>query len=130
MTHLVVRDDFTLEGVQQAVLLLEPGHDAFDGGGEVLQGHGRGLASRRHQRRLVDQILELRAREPRRHRRDVVHLEPGLERQPPRPNVHAQNLLAALLIRALDGDSAVEPPRTLQRAVQHVGAVRRREANH
>ncbi len=66
VAHFVVGDDLALARIEQAVFLLEAGHDPLDGSREILHGDGFGASSRRHQRGFVDQIGEVGARESRR----------------------------------------------------------------
>ena len=65
VAELVVRDDAPLPLVEDAVLLLQPGDDALDGVGEVLQRHVLAAAARGEQRRLVDEVGEVGAGEAR-----------------------------------------------------------------
>src|SRR5918994_2094141 len=44
--------------------------------------------------------------------------------------VHAKNRLSAVSVRRLDCDTAVEPPRSKECLVEHVGPVRRRQDDH
>ena len=39
--------------------------------------------------------------------------------------VHAENLFAALDVRAIDDHAAIEAPRTQQRGIKHIGAIGR-----
>lgn len=75
--HLVVRNDLALLGVQDAGFLLESGDDGFDGAREIVHRHRRGLAPGREQRRLVDQICEIRTGETGRKRGDLLGIDVG-----------------------------------------------------
>ena len=61
MPHLVIGHGFPLLWIEHAVLLLQTGHDALDGGGEVLQFHSLRLAPRRVQRCFVHEIGQISA---------------------------------------------------------------------
>ena len=80
------------------------------------------------QRRLVDQVGEVRAGEARRAARDHLGLHVGGERH--LAHVHQQDLLAAADIRQRHDHLAVEAARAHQRRVEHVGPVGRGDDDH
>ena len=115
---LVAEEDLAL-GAEQRPL---------DGVGEVRH-RDRGFARPRGaERRLVDQVLQVRADEAGRLARDLVEVDVRRERDAPR--VDPQDRGAAAAVRRLHRDPAVEPPGPEQRGVQHVRAVRRRKHYH
>jgi hypothetical protein len=77
------------------------------------------------QRRLVEQVLEVRAAHPRRAAGERV--EVGVDGQPLATGVHREDRPALLEARQRDDDLAVEASGAKQRRVEHVGPVRRRE---
>ena len=77
--------------------------------------------ARRDQRRLVDEVGEVGAREAGRAARDRPQVDVGLERDLAR--VHAQDLLAALDVGVADRHLPIETARTQQRRVEDVCAV-------
>ena len=79
------------------------------------------VGARRQQRRLVDQVLEVGAREARRPARDHVQVDVGAERR--LLGVHLEDAGASLDVGARHHDAAVEAAGAQQRRVEHVGAV-------
>ena len=61
MPHLVIGHGFPLLRIEHTVLPFQAGHDALDGGGEVLQFHSLRLAPRRVQRCFVYEIGQISA---------------------------------------------------------------------
>ena len=61
MAHLVIGHGFPLLRIEHTVLPFQAGHDAPDGGGEVLQFHSLRLAPRRVQRCFVHEIGQISA---------------------------------------------------------------------
>ena len=122
VAHLVVRGDPLLLLGEQAGLLLRPGdhpHDPFLQ--LVLLDHL--LASARgEQRCLVDQVPQVGAGEARCAAGERVEVDHRRERLALR--VHLEDLLAAVAVRAVDGDLPVEAARAEQRGIQDVGSVR------
>src|SRR6266480_2852277 len=83
------------------------------------------VGARGEQRRLVDEIGEVRARETGCAARDQRRLHVVGERHA--AHVHAQNLLTAAHVGQRHDDLAVEAPRAQQRRIEHVGTVGRRD---
>ncbi len=79
------------------------------------------LRARGEERRLVDEVGQIRAGEARRSARDDLGLDVGGERH--LAHVHQQDLLAAADVRQRHDHLAVEAARTHQRRVEHVGTV-------
>ena len=127
---LVRGDDDLLSRGQDGPLLLDARHGAKDRGLEVFLAHGGGTGPAREQRSLVHEVRQLGAREPSRHRRDLVDVQPLAHGQVPIADVNPEDLLAPLLIRTLHAHRAIEPPWAFQRAVQGVRPVRRGETDH
>ncbi len=65
MPHLVIGHSLSLVRVEQPVFLLEACDDALDGSREIVHRHGRRLAARCEQRRLIDEIRQIRSGEAR-----------------------------------------------------------------
>src|SRR5713226_1985469 len=78
---------------------------------------------RREERRLVDEVGEVGAREARRAAREHLQLDGRRQRNPPR--VDPQDLLAALHVRPRHDHLPVEAAGTQQRGVEDVRPVRR-----
>ena len=83
----------------------------------------RCVGARGEQRRLVDEVGEVRAGESRRAARDQRRLDVVGQRHA--AHVHAQDLLAAAHVRQRHHDLAVEAARAQQRRIEHVGTVGR-----
>src|SRR4051812_7700113 len=95
--------------------------DAADRLEDVLAGHLVAHAADGEQRGLVDDVGEVCAGEARRAVGDLVPVDVRRERLV--AGVDAQDALAALTVRALDGDMPVEAAGTAQRRVEDVGTV-------
>ena len=108
--------------VEQAVLLLEAGHDAFDREVEVVHADMGGVVARGQNGRLVDQVGEVGAREAGREGGDGLGL--GVGGKAELPQVQLQDLHARLLVGPIDEDLAIEAPCAQQRRVQDLGPVR------
>src|SRR3546814_4400073 len=80
----------------------------------VRSAHARG-----QQRRLVDEVGEIGAREAGRAASDSARIDVGRQRH--FLHMHGENLLATLDIRTRHDDLAVEAARTQQRRIEHVG---------
>uniref|UniRef100_A0A0S6YYV3 Uncharacterized protein n=1 Tax=Mizugakiibacter sediminis TaxID=1475481 RepID=A0A0S6YYV3_9GAMM len=79
------------------------------------------VLARGEQRRLVDQVGEIRAGEARRAARDHHRLDVGGDRH--LAHVHLEDLLAAAHVGQADHHLAVETARAQQRRVEHVRTV-------
>ncbi len=90
---------------------------------ELLSGDDALAASRREQRRFVDEVHQIGAREAGRAARDHLEVDVGRERH--LADVDAQDLLAADEVGVRDHDLAVETARAQQRGIEHVGPVGR-----
>ena len=84
--------------------------------------------ARGEQRRLVDEVGEIGAREAGRAARDDVGLDVGRDRH--LAHMHEQNLLAAADVGQRHHDLAVEAAGTHQRGIEHVGTVGRCDHDH
>ena len=100
-------------------------HDLVLGVLELLHRDQALVAPRRQQRRLVDQVGEVGAREARRAARDGARVDVGRQRH--LLHVDGQDLLAAVDVGHRHHHLAVEAARAQQRGVEHVGAVGRRD---
>ena len=96
-------------GVRHHDLALGAEDDLLDRVGEVPLLDGRVTTPGREQRRLVHDQGEVGARGSRRRRRDLLEVDVGGERHQPR--VDLEDRRAAVLVRRLDGDPAIEPAR-------------------
>ena len=120
MAALVVGDALAiLAGEKQRPLGAE--HDLLQRVVEVLLAHRAFLAPRGEQRRLVHQVLEVRAGEARRGRCQLRKPHVGVERHLAR--VHLEDRLAPRLVGQVNDHAPVEAPGAQQRAVEHVGLV-------
>ncbi len=102
-------------------------HDAVDRFVAIVHLDDVLVLARSEQRRFVEQILEIRAREAGRALRKRFQRDFFGERFVAR--MHFENLLAAAEIRAVDDDLTVEAAGTQQRRIENVGAVRRGDQN-
>ena len=98
-------------------------HDLVLGALELLHRHQALVGARREQRRLVDEIRQIRAREAGRAARDHRGLDVVGQRHA--AHVHAQDLLAAAHVGQRHHHLAVEAARAQQRRIEHVGPVGR-----
>ena len=85
-------------------------------------------ATGREQRRLVDEVRQIGADHARRRRRDAVEVDVGREGDVAR--VHPQDRRAAVAVGRADGHAAVEAAGAEERAIEHVGPVRRADDDH
>src|SRR5690606_9021360 len=83
------------------------------------------VAARGEQRRLVREVAEIGAGETGRGGREL--LEAHVRRERTLPRVDLQDLGAALLVREIHDEAAIEAARPKQRAIEHVRLIRRRE---
>ena len=125
VTGLVNRDSFLLLRVELRLALVAE-HDLVIGLGKILGGKAVPTLARRRQGRLVDQVGEIRAREP----RGVLghNLEVDIGREWLALGVHAQDRPARRQLGPIDQDAAIEAAGAQQRRIQHVGTVGR--GNH
>ena len=84
--------------------------------------------ARRRQRRLVDQVGQIRAGEARRVLGDALQIDVGRERLA--LDVHAEDGPARRQLGPIDEDAPIEAARPQQRRVEDVGAVGRRDDDH
>ena len=92
---------------------------------EIVVGDDLTAAADREQRRLVDQVRELGAREAGRATGNLPEIDVRVERNFLR--VDAENLLATLDVGRADGHLTIEAAGTQQRRIENVGAVGRRD---
>ena len=81
--------------------------------------------ARREQRRLVDEVGEIRAGEPGRAARDDIEIDTLRERLAAR--VHREDRLAPFEVGTVDDDLSVEASRAQERGIEDVGTVGGRE---
>ena len=94
--HLVVRHDLAFARIEHAVLLFQPGDDAFHRIVEVVHRHRISLAARGEQCCLVDEIGEVRPGKAGSKRCDLLGIDVRGELH--LLHVHAQDLDAPLLV--------------------------------
>src|SRR5436309_3029090 len=128
VTHLVMGDDIALLFGEHSTLLFESGDDSIDRFFEVGHLDRVFLLARREQRRLVDDVGEIGARETRRARGNDAEVD--ARRQDHGAGVQSQDRLAAPEIGLVDDDLPVEAARAQERLVEHLGAVRRSHDDH
>ena len=127
VTHFMMRDDFPLMRVHQAVLFLQAGGDTLDRLREIGGRYQISAAPCRQQRCLVDQIREVGTRETGRERRDRLHRR--VRRQFNFRAVDTQNIDAPFLVGTIDQHLTIEPPSAQQSRIEHLGPVGRRQQN-
>src|SRR5438046_2512131 len=125
VTELVVGGDLALLLGEEPRLLLRAGDHAHDPFLELVLLDRLLPAARRQQRSLVDEVREIRAREPGRARRKRVEVDLRRERLALRVNF--EDLLAPVAVGTVDDDLPVEASRAQQRRVEDVGPVRGRD---
>ena len=86
------------------------------------------VATGGEQRRLVDQVLQVRAREARRATCDHVEVDVLCQRHAPR--VDLQDREAAAQIGSRYHDAPIETSRAQQRGIEHVRSIRRGDQDH
>src|SRR5690606_39030114 len=104
---------------------LRPEHDLLERVEKVAPTHVVAVAARGEQRRLVREVAEIGAGETGRGGREL--LEAHVRRERTLPRVDLQDLGAALLVREIHDEAAIEAARPKQRAIEHVRLIRRRE---
>ena len=119
--HLVVRHDLAFARIEHAVLLFQPGDDAFHRIVEVVHRHRISLAARGEQCCLVDEIGEVRPGKAGSKRCDLLGIDVRGEFH--LFHVNAKNLHTSLLIRPIHQHLTVEASRTQQRGVEDLGSV-------
>ena len=102
--------------------------DSLQGIGDIPVSDLVVIAPGRRQSCLVHEVSEIRAHHARCHCRD--HRQIHVEGQGNRPSVDGEDRLAAAVIGWIDEDVAVEPTRTKQRTVEHLGSVGGRQHDH
>ncbi len=122
MSDLMMRDPFFFFRVQQAIFLLQAADDALHCFLQFGQPHRVFPAPRRQQCRLIDDIGQVSAHEPRGHGRDDVQI--GLGRQWHPTRVELENREPPGLVRPINQDMPVEPTGTQESRVQNLGPVR------
>src|SRR3989442_1068377 len=123
VSHLVVGDDVALFLREHPTLLFESRDDAIDRFFEVGHAHGVLLLPRREQRRFVDDVGEVRAREARRPGGD--HAQVDARRQDDVAGVQSQDRLPAADVRLVHDHLTVKAARAQEGQIEDLGAVRR-----
>mmetsp|Transcript_24503 Transcript_24503/g.46451 ORF Transcript_24503/g.46451 Transcript_24503/m.46451 type:complete len:207 (+) Transcript_24503:1084-1704(+) len=109
------------------VLLLQAADDAIHGALEVHHGNVVLVRARRHQRRLVADVGDVRPGKPGGERGEALRVVVAPLHQLQVLEVHVEDLRATLDVRAVDGDLTVETPRSQKSLVQDVRPVRARQ---
>ena len=125
MAHLVVRDAAPFFGIEHAAFLLQPGDDALDRLGEIVEIDRRRVAPRRHDGRLIDQIGDVGAGEAGGHAGDDVEID--IRRELHLAHVDLEDLQPALAVGTVDQHLAVEAPGAQQRRIENFRPVGRGE---
>src|SRR5262245_42976324 len=94
---------------------------------EVVHPHDLLVVARRVERRFVDEVREIRAREAGRAAREHRHFHVVGHRNLAR--VDGEDAFAPLHVRTVDDDAAVEAARAQERGIENVGTVGRRNEN-
>ena len=128
VARLVERDHLALAADQQAALALRPGHHAIDGFLDFGLGDSLLAAPRSEDRRLVEQVGQLRAGEAGRLLGDRAQVDFFCERLA--AHMHGQDLFAPLHVGRVEDHPAVEAAGAQQRRVEDVGAVGRGDDDH
>ena len=102
----MMSDNFALPRIQQAIFLFQAGDDAFHRHRKIFECDGVTAATCRRQRRLIDQIGQIGARETGGQSRDLFWIGVGSETD--FLDVHAEDLLAPHLIRSVHQHLAIE----------------------
>ena len=114
--------------VEDAVALLQAGHDPLDRLVKSVIGHGLRPAAGGQQGGLVDQVGEIGAGEARGQGGDLLQADLG--GVPDLLDVHREDLLAALLVRPVDQHLAVEAAGAQQGRVQDLRPVGGAQEHH
>ena len=122
MAHLVVGGHLALVLGEEPRLLLRAGDHAHDPLLELQLADRLPSVARCEERRLVDEVGQVGAREAGRPGGEGVEVDGVVDRLALR--VHLEDLPAADAVGAVDDDLPVEAPRAKQRRVEDVGAVR------
>ena len=128
VARLVECDHLALAADQQAALALRPGHHAVDGFLDFGLGDALLAAPRGENRRLVEQVRQLRAGEARRLLGDRAQVDLFGERLA--AHMHRQDLFAPFHVGRVENHPAVEAAGAQQRRVEDVGAVGRGDDDH
>jgi hypothetical protein len=121
MAALVIRDALAVVAShEQRTLRAED--DLLERIEEILRTHLVLIPPGGEQRRLVDEVSQVRSSESRGCRGDLV--EPHVGRKRHVPSVNLEDGLASILVGQVDDDVPVEPPGSQQCLVEHVGLVR------
>ena len=121
VAHLMIGDAAAFRRAKNAALLLEPGDDALDRGGKIVERHRLGVAPRRNDGRLVDQIGEIGAGETRRQTGDLVEID--VFGKAHLGDMHLRISSRPRAIRAIDQHLTVEAPRPQQGRIKHFRAI-------
>src|SRR3984957_12456794 len=128
MAHLVIGDAASFLGAEYAAPFLKTGDDAFDRHGEVVERDRVTVASRRHDRGLVDQVGEVGSGEARRQPGDLVEI--NICGKLYLGDVHLQDFATSSAVRAVNQHLSVKPSGTQQCGIKHLWAIGRRDQNY
>src|SRR5260370_33069327 len=107
---------------------LKTGDDAFDRHGEVVERDRVTVASRRHDRGLVDQVGEVGSGEARRQPGDLVEI--NICGKLYLGDVHLQDFATSGAIRAVNQHLSVKPSGSQQGGIEHLWAIGRGDQDH
>ncbi len=128
VAHFVMGDAAAFLRAEHAALLFKPRDDAFDRGGEIIERHRVGLAPRRHDGGLVDQVGEIGAGEAGRQRGDLVEID--AVREADLGDVDLEDLQPPRAVRPVDQHLAVETPGPEQGRIEHLRAIGGADQDH
>ena len=123
MTALVVGNRGALGLGHHATLALRTGNHALHRFLDLVHRDHRTMTASGQQRRLVEQVRQIGTSKANGHLGELLKLNVLVHRLV--LSMHAQDLLAALYVRAVNRDLAVKTAGTQQRRIQNVGAVGR-----
>ncbi|MGY4314086.1 hypothetical protein ACVWW1_003389 [Bradyrhizobium sp. JR3.5] len=128
MTHLVIGCPPALALVQRSALLFDTGDDPLDGSRKVIEGDLAGIASRRCDRRFVDQIGQIGAGEAGCHPRYPVkvHVSINLDLS----NVNLEDGKSSRLVRTIDQHLTIKAAGAEQCRVENLRPVGRSQENY
>ena len=127
MTRFVVGHDTPFFFVQNSALALQPRHGPFDGLAQLVHRDRCLVSASGEQRRLVDHIGQICARETRGSSRQPLQI--GILSEFDLSGVNAQDRLATLDVGTVHGDGAIEAAGSEQRRIEDLGAICRGHQN-
>ena len=128
MAHFMIGNDFSLPGVDQAILLFKTGHDPFNRLFKLSHARFFLAAAHRQQRSFIDQIGKVSADHARGHRGQLPEIQIFFHLNV--LQVDFQNFFTALFVRPIHQDVAVKASGPQQRRIQYFGPVGGRQQDN